>query len=141
MKNAIVFVAVLLAVGVSGAQEKPTPATEDPRELVEQASQLWDGLDARKTQVAEAEELLKKAVALDGRLIEAHFDQLCQTVSREHGKTNAEARGSIFRGLENIEYACGIPTLLFIKGGEVKERVTGFMPKEKLSAKFSPHFN
>jgi thioredoxin 1 len=35
----------------------------------------------------------------------------------------------------------GIPTLLFIKGGEVKERVTGYMPKEKLSAKFSPHFN
>ena len=34
----------------------------------------------------------------------------------------------------------GIPTLLFIKGGEVKERVTGFMPKEKLVAKFSPHF-
>lgn len=35
----------------------------------------------------------------------------------------------------------GIPTLLFIKGGEVKERVTGFLPKEKLIAKFSPHFN
>ena len=35
----------------------------------------------------------------------------------------------------------GIPTLLFMKGGEVKERVTGFMPKEKLIAKFSPHFN
>ena len=34
-------------------------------------------------------------------------------MSREHGKTNVEARGSIFRGLENIEYACGIPTLLF----------------------------
>ncbi len=37
------------------------------------------------------------------QLVEANFDQLCQTVSREHGKTNAEARGSIFRGLENIE--------------------------------------
>ncbi|MEO7412605.1 MAG: CoA-acylating methylmalonate-semialdehyde dehydrogenase [Opitutaceae bacterium] len=47
------------------------------------------------------------------QLVEANFDPLCQTVSREHGKTNAEARGSIFRGLENIEYACGIPTLLF----------------------------
>src|SRR5215213_11529009 len=47
------------------------------------------------------------------QLVEASFDQLCQTVSREHGKTHAEARGSIFRGLENIEYACGIPTLLF----------------------------
>lgn len=35
----------------------------------------------------------------------------------------------------------GIPTLLFIKGGEVKERVTGFMPREKLIARFSPHFN
>ena len=35
----------------------------------------------------------------------------------------------------------GIPTLLFFKGGEVKERVTGFMPKEKLVARFSPHFN
>jgi thioredoxin 1 len=35
----------------------------------------------------------------------------------------------------------GIPTLLFFKGGEVKERVTGFMPKEKLIARFSPHFN
>lgn len=33
----------------------------------------------------------------------------------------------------------GIPTLLFMKGGEVIERVTGFMPKEKLIAKFSPH--
>ena len=35
----------------------------------------------------------------------------------------------------------GSPTLLFIKGGEVKERVTGFMPKEKLAARFTPHFN
>ena len=35
----------------------------------------------------------------------------------------------------------GIPTLLFMKGGEVKERITGFMPKEKLAARFTPHFN
>jgi thiol:disulfide interchange protein len=35
----------------------------------------------------------------------------------------------------------GIPTLLFIKGGEAKERVTGYMPKENLVARFSPHFN
>ena len=47
------------------------------------------------------------------QLIEANFDKLCQTVSREHGKTLAEARGSIYRGLENVEYACGVPSLLF----------------------------
>jgi thioredoxin 1 len=35
----------------------------------------------------------------------------------------------------------GIPTLLFIKSGEVKERVTGFLPREKLIARFSPHFS
>ena len=35
----------------------------------------------------------------------------------------------------------GIPTLLFFKNGEVVERVTGYQPKDKLTAKFSPHFN
>ena len=35
----------------------------------------------------------------------------------------------------------GIPTLLFFKSGEIKERITGYMPKDKLVAKFSPHLN
>ncbi len=35
----------------------------------------------------------------------------------------------------------GIPTLLFFKNGELKDRVTGYQPKEKLVSKFSPHFN
>jgi thioredoxin 1 len=35
----------------------------------------------------------------------------------------------------------GIPTLLFFKAGEIKERITGYMPKDKLVAKFSPHLN
>ena len=35
----------------------------------------------------------------------------------------------------------GIPTLLFFKNGEILERVTGYLPKDKLVAKFSPHFN
>jgi malonate-semialdehyde dehydrogenase (acetylating) / methylmalonate-semialdehyde dehydrogenase len=47
------------------------------------------------------------------QIVESNFDRICATVSREHGKTLAEARGSVFRGLENIEYACGVPTLLF----------------------------
>jgi malonate-semialdehyde dehydrogenase (acetylating)/methylmalonate-semialdehyde dehydrogenase len=54
------------------------------------------------------------------QLYEQNFDRICATVSREHGKTLAEARGSAFRGLENIEYACGIPTLLF---GDTLENV------------------
>src|SRR5215212_4303012 len=46
------------------------------------------------------------------QLVEENFDRLCQTVCREHGKTLVEARGSVQRGIENIEYACGVPTLL-----------------------------
>jgi malonate-semialdehyde dehydrogenase (acetylating)/methylmalonate-semialdehyde dehydrogenase len=46
------------------------------------------------------------------QLIEENFDRICQSVSREHGKTLAEARGSVYRGIENIEYACSAPTLL-----------------------------
>jgi malonate-semialdehyde dehydrogenase (acetylating) / methylmalonate-semialdehyde dehydrogenase len=46
------------------------------------------------------------------QLVEKNFDRLCTTVCREHGKTLSEARGSVQRGIENIEYACGIPTLL-----------------------------
>jgi thioredoxin 1 len=33
----------------------------------------------------------------------------------------------------------GIPTLMFFKGGKLQERMTGFLPKEKLMAKLSPH--
>lgn len=47
------------------------------------------------------------------QLVEQNFDRLCHSVIREHGKTMAEARGSVFRGIENIEYACGVPSLLF----------------------------
>ena len=46
------------------------------------------------------------------QLIEENFDRICQSVSREHGKTLAEARGSVYRGIENVEYACAAPTLL-----------------------------
>jgi len=46
------------------------------------------------------------------QLVEQNFERLCATICREHGKTLSEARGSLQRGLENIEYACGIPTLL-----------------------------
>jgi malonate-semialdehyde dehydrogenase (acetylating) / methylmalonate-semialdehyde dehydrogenase len=46
------------------------------------------------------------------QLVEENFDHICQMVAREHGKTLAEARGSAYRGIENIEYACGIPTLV-----------------------------
>jgi len=35
----------------------------------------------------------------------------------------------------------GIPTLILFKGGRPVERITGYMPKERLLAKLTPHFN
>jgi len=45
-------------------------------------------------------------------LIEAHMDELATLVSNEHGKVKSDAKGSITRGLEVVEFACGIPHLL-----------------------------
>ena len=45
-------------------------------------------------------------------LIEKNIDQLAKLVSAEHGKTLDDAKGSVVRGLEVVEFACGIPHLL-----------------------------
>jgi malonate-semialdehyde dehydrogenase (acetylating) / methylmalonate-semialdehyde dehydrogenase len=45
-------------------------------------------------------------------LLEGQFDEVATIVTRENGKTLDEARGSVRRGIENIEHACGIPTLM-----------------------------
>ena len=44
-------------------------------------------------------------------LIEKNMDQLARILSDEHGKVLADSRGDIQRGLEVIEFACGIPHL------------------------------
>jgi malonate-semialdehyde dehydrogenase (acetylating)/methylmalonate-semialdehyde dehydrogenase len=45
-------------------------------------------------------------------LLEENFEDLVQCNTREHGKTLAESRGDVRRGIEMIEFACGIPSLL-----------------------------
>jgi len=39
-------------------------------------------------------------------------DEVAETISREHGKTHADALGEVTRALEVVEYACGIPELV-----------------------------
>ena len=45
-------------------------------------------------------------------LIETHMDELAELLSLEHGKVIADSKGDIQRGLEVVEFACGIPHLL-----------------------------
>jgi malonate-semialdehyde dehydrogenase (acetylating)/methylmalonate-semialdehyde dehydrogenase len=46
------------------------------------------------------------------QLIEKNMDELAHLLSSEHGKVLADSRGDIQRGLEVIEFACGIPHLM-----------------------------
>src|SRR5579863_2198710 len=46
------------------------------------------------------------------RLVEARMDELAHMLSSEHGKVLADSRGDVQRGLEVIEFACGIPHLM-----------------------------
>jgi malonate-semialdehyde dehydrogenase (acetylating)/methylmalonate-semialdehyde dehydrogenase len=56
-------------------------------------------------------------------LIAHNCGHLAEIISRENGKTVADARGEVARGLENVEFACGIPNLL--KGGYTEQASRG----------------
>jgi malonate-semialdehyde dehydrogenase (acetylating) / methylmalonate-semialdehyde dehydrogenase len=53
-------------------------------------------------------------------LVEKNADELARLISREHGKTVSDAHGELARGLEVVEFACGMPHLL---KGEFSENV------------------
>ncbi|QJQ96246.1 MULTISPECIES: CoA-acylating methylmalonate-semialdehyde dehydrogenase [Halomonadaceae] len=46
------------------------------------------------------------------QLLEEQAERLVRLVSEEHGKTLEDAMGELKRGIENVEYACGVPELL-----------------------------
>jgi malonate-semialdehyde dehydrogenase (acetylating)/methylmalonate-semialdehyde dehydrogenase len=52
------------------------------------------------------------------QLLEENFEELSRTVTIEHGKTIAESRGSVRRGIECVEVACGTPSLMMGYGLE-----------------------
>jgi malonate-semialdehyde dehydrogenase (acetylating)/methylmalonate-semialdehyde dehydrogenase len=56
-------------------------------------------------------------------LVEAHRHELAGHLTAEHGKVPSDALGEIARGLENLEFACSVPTLL--KGGFTEQASTG----------------
>lgn len=56
-------------------------------------------------------------------LMEARRAEIGKVVTSQHGKVLSDAIGEVGRGLENVEYACGIPNLL--KGGFSEQAATG----------------
>ncbi|MGH3261976.1 MAG: CoA-acylating methylmalonate-semialdehyde dehydrogenase, partial [Trebonia sp.] len=56
-------------------------------------------------------------------LLEQHADELARLLTSEHGKVLSDARGECIRGMEVVEFACGIPHLL--KGEFTEQVATG----------------
>jgi len=56
-------------------------------------------------------------------LLDQHRDDIARILTSEHGKVHSDALGEVARGLEVIEYSCGIPTLL--KGEFSEQASTG----------------
>jgi malonate-semialdehyde dehydrogenase (acetylating)/methylmalonate-semialdehyde dehydrogenase len=56
-------------------------------------------------------------------LVEAHKKDIGAFLTAEHGKVPSDAQGEVARGIENIEFACGVPHLL--KGGFSEQASTG----------------
>jgi len=61
----------------------------------------------RDTPIVERARVMFRLVSL----MEKHVEDLARTLTREHGKTFVESMGSVRRGIEMIEFACGMPTL------------------------------
>jgi malonate-semialdehyde dehydrogenase (acetylating)/methylmalonate-semialdehyde dehydrogenase len=57
------------------------------------------------------------------QLVHGHREELAELISSEHGKVASDAAGEVARGLEVVEFACGIPHLL--KGGYSENVSTG----------------
>ncbi len=104
------------ATGDVLAQVPLSPASEvdEAAQVAHQAYQSW-----RRVPAPERIQYLFKLK----QLLEAHFDDLAQTITQECGKTLAESQGELRRAIENVEVACGIPTMM--QGGIAEDVAQG----------------
>ena len=109
--------------GTAGLAVARVAAVMDPNNGVQQAEVVLGGSDALDRAVAAAQAAQPGWAALNPQrrarvmfnarsLIERHIDELAALLSAEHGKVLADSRGDILRGLEVVEYCCGLPAVM-----------------------------
>ena len=101
------------ATGEQSAEVKLATA-KDVNDAVENSKKAFDSW-ANKPPLQRARVMFKFK-----ELIEKNADELTKIIVSEHGKVYEDAKGSLTRGLEVVEYACGIPQML---KGEFTENV------------------
>lgn len=84
----------------------PLASAEETNQVIETAAAALPGW--RETPVVERARIMFRY----RDLLAQHFDELAELVTREHGKTLPESRAEVQRGLEMVEFASGIPSLI-----------------------------
>jgi len=84
----------------------PLAAADDVDRAVQAASRAFP--EWRRTPPEDRIQYLFKLK----QILEDHFEEVARTITIENGKTLAESRGELRRAVENVEVACGIPTLM-----------------------------
>ena len=90
---------------------------EDVDRAVAAAKDAFPGW--RATSLSKRQELFFRIY----NLVDAHRDDLARILTSEHGKVLSDAHGEVQRGIEVVEYVCGLPELL--KGGYSEHASTG----------------
>jgi len=105
------------------------PATGEQTGAVDLASAAEVGAAVASAKAAAVEwrsaSLSRRSAVLFAfrELLHDGADELAHILTAEHGKVLSDAAGEIARGLENVEFACGVPQLL--KGGFSEQAATG----------------
>jgi len=113
----------------SDGQDVVNPATGDPIARVgfSSAEEIDDAVRTGRAAFEEwrqrpVEERIQPLFEFK-QLLEEHQDELAELLVEEHGKTFDEAKGELRRGIENVEVACGIPSLM--QAGHVENAAPG----------------
>jgi malonate-semialdehyde dehydrogenase (acetylating) / methylmalonate-semialdehyde dehydrogenase len=94
----------------------PASGEQQARVLLAAAGQVGDAVGSAEAAFGEWSQtsLSRRSKVLFGfrELVNANLDRIAELITDEHGKVLADARGEVARGLEVVEFACGIPQLL-----------------------------
>jgi malonate-semialdehyde dehydrogenase (acetylating)/methylmalonate-semialdehyde dehydrogenase len=109
---------------VGAVREASMEQVDDACQAAAQAFQVWRAIPALER---------VRVLFAFRQLLEKNFDDLARLLVRENGKLLSEARGDLRRGIDVVEFACGIPSHL--PGGsmpEVSRNVDSFCTREPL---------
>lgn len=95
----------------------PISTTADFEKAVEVADKAFE--DWSNTAVPRRARIMFKYQ----QLLVDHWEELAEIITKENGKSLSEARGEVQRGIENVEFAAGAPTLMM--GEQLPDIATG----------------